>query len=66
MAKEPESPSVYKPSEVAKLLRVDMRTIYGMIEREELPSIKVGRVIRIPGEAVNRLLGMTPTATKRE
>ncbi|MDQ6665040.1 MAG: helix-turn-helix domain-containing protein, partial [Acidobacteriota bacterium] len=42
------------------LLRVDMRTIYGMIEREELPSIKVGRVIRIPSDAVESLLRKKP------
>jgi len=48
-------PEVYKPSEVAKMLRVDLRTVYGMIERNELPQIKVGRVIRIPREPVDKL-----------
>ena len=59
MPTKPEG-CVYKPSEVAKMLRVDMRTVYGMIERGELPSIKVGRLIRIPVEPVDTLLGKKP------
>lgn len=56
-----ETPSVYKPAEVAKMLRCDMRTVYGMIERGELLSIKLGRVIRIPAASVEALLkGKTP------
>ncbi len=60
MPKEPTFPDVYKPSEVAKMLRVDMRTVYGMIERGELPQIKAGRVIRIPRGPVDTLLGRKP------
>ena len=60
MSKHPVGPEVYKPSEVAKMLRVDARTVYGMIERGELPQIKVGRVIRIPRGPVDHLLGRTP------
>jgi excisionase family DNA binding protein len=62
-AKEP-APEVYKPSEVAKMLRVDLRTVYGMIEREELPQIKAGRVIRIPRGPVDTLLGRKPATVK--
>jgi excisionase family DNA binding protein len=57
-------PEVYKPSEVAKMLRVDLRTIYGMIERCELPQIKAGRVIRIPRKPVDALLGRKPVTAK--
>jgi excisionase family DNA binding protein len=60
MPKEPLALEVYKPSEVAKMLRVDMRTVYGMIAREELPQIKAGRVIRIPRGPVDALLGRKP------
>ena len=59
-----EKPLVYKPSEVAKLLRVDGRTIYAMIERGELPSIKAGRVIRIPAIAVESLMKGQPVEMK--
>lgn len=51
-----EPPEFYKPAEIAKKLRVDMRVIYGMIDRGELPVIKVGRVFRIPATAVEELL----------
>jgi len=65
MPKEPLIPEVYKPSEVAKMLRVDMRTVYGMIERAELPQIKAGRVIRIPRGPVDALLlGRKPVKRK--
>ena len=64
MPKEPLAPEVYKPSEVAKMLRVDMRTIYGMIERAELPQIKAGRVTRIPRGPVDALLGRKPVKRK--
>jgi excisionase family DNA binding protein len=48
--------AVYKPAEVARLLRVDSRTVYGMISRGDLPVIKAGRVFRIPAPAVDNLL----------
>lgn len=53
---EKEKLSVLKTSEVARLLRVDSRTVYGMIERGELPAIKAGRVLRVPSTAVEELL----------
>ena len=46
----------WKPSEIAKRLRVDQRVIYGMIDRGELHAVKVGRVFRIPATAVRHLL----------
>jgi excisionase family DNA binding protein len=55
---------VYKPSEVAKMLRVDLRTVYGMIERDEIPQIKVGRVIRIPRGPVDALFGRKPPSSE--
>jgi excisionase family DNA binding protein len=64
MPKEQVTPEVYKPSEVAKMLRIDMRTVYGMIERGELPQIKAGRVIRIPRGPVDQLLGRKPVLRK--
>jgi excisionase family DNA binding protein len=47
------------------MLRVDLRTVYGMIERGELPQIKAGRrVIRIPRGPVDALLGRKPVTAK--
>lgn len=64
MVKKSLALEVYKPSEVAEMLRVDMRTIYGMIGRGELPQIKVGRLIRIPRGPVDILLGRKPAVDK--
>lgn len=61
-----ETPEVYKPSEVAKLLRCDARTLYGMIDRGELKAIKLGRVIRIPAAEVDALLNRRPVVSKGE
>jgi excisionase family DNA binding protein len=60
-----ELPSVLKPIEAAKLLRVDMRTILSMIARGELPASRIGRVWRIPRSAVQDLMeGKSPRKDK--
>lgn len=66
MARKPEGekPAVYKPSEVAKMLRCDARTLYAMIDRGELRAIKLGRVIRIPADEVDALLAQKPPASE--
>lgn len=37
-----------KPNEVAEMLRIGRSLVYGMLATGELPSIRVGRCIRIP------------------
>lgn len=39
----------YKVREAARLLEVGKTTLYQAIEREEVPSFKVGTTIRVPG-----------------
>ncbi len=51
-----QKPETLKVAEVAAKLRVDPRTVYRMIERRELPAIRIGRLIRVPTEAVNKLM----------
>jgi excisionase family DNA binding protein len=34
--------------EVAAFLRVSIRSVYNLIERGQIPSLRIGRVIRIP------------------
>ncbi len=68
--KIPGAAEVYKVSEVARMLRVDARTVYGMIDRGELPQIKAGRIIRVPRGPVDALLGRpaepkTPKSAKK-
>ncbi len=50
-----------KVAEVAAKLRVDPRTVYRMIDRGELPAIRVGRLIRIPTKALETILNESLT-----
>lgn len=38
--------------EVADILKIPPRTVYGLIQRGELKAVKVGRRIRIPADAL--------------
>lgn len=52
--------------EVAPLLRVSKMTVYRMIKTEELPAVQVGRLFRIPRQAVEAKLRreLTPEEIK--
>ena len=41
--------------EVADILKVDLETVYRMIERKELPVYRVGRVWRVKAEDVEKV-----------
>ena len=45
-----------KPSEVAQILCIGRSLIYELIARKEIPSIRLGRCIRIPSESLQRWL----------
>lgn len=45
-----------KPTEVAEILRIGRSLVYGMLASGELPSIRVGRCIRIPSELLQQWL----------
>jgi excisionase family DNA binding protein len=45
--------------EVAAKLRIGRRSAYRLVETGELKSIRVGRLIRIPGWALEQLIGPT-------
>ena len=45
-----------KPTEVAEVLRIGRSLVYGRLATGELPSIRVGRCIRIPSESLQRWL----------
>ena len=45
-----------KVAEVASRLRVDQRTVYRMIRRGQLRAVRVGRLFRIPAEALKAYL----------
>ena len=45
-----------KPSEVAQVLGIGRSLIYELIARKEIPSIRLGRCIRVPSESLQRWL----------
>jgi excisionase family DNA binding protein len=47
-----EMPSLYTPNQVADYLHVSRGTIYSMISRNEIDSIKVGRSRRFTAQQV--------------
>jgi excisionase family DNA binding protein len=51
-----QKPETLKVGEVAAKLRVDPRTVYRMIELGDLPAVRVGRLFRIPAEAIEKLM----------
>ena len=46
------------PKEVAAILRVHAKTVYGLVAAGKLASVRVGRVIRIPRTALDQLLSV--------
>jgi excisionase family DNA binding protein len=47
-----EMPDVLKVEEMAKLLRIGRGIAYEMVRRNEIRSLRFGRAIRIPKQAV--------------
>ena len=50
------NPALLTIPEVAALLRVSTRTVSRLISSGDLPSIKIGRSVRIDREAVNQVV----------
>jgi excisionase family DNA binding protein len=49
-------PIVYRVKEVEALLQLSRSTVYELIRSGELPSIRIGRSVRVPREALERWL----------
>lgn len=49
-------PPVLKVKELSSLLRIPLTRTYELIERGEIPCVRLGRSIRIPRSVVVRLL----------
>ena len=45
-----------KPSEVAEILGIGRSLIYELIARREIPSVRLGRCLRVPTEWLQRWL----------
>jgi excisionase family DNA binding protein len=46
-----------RPIEAARIYDVNIKTIYAAIKRGDLESVRVGRTLRIPREAIERVFG---------
>lgn len=53
---EQEERRVYAPKELMTLFGLSKTAVYQGIERGEIPSIRIGRRILVPRDAVDRLL----------
>jgi len=45
-----------KPSEVTQVLGIGRSLVYELIARKEIPSVRIGRCIRVPAESLQRWL----------
>lgn len=50
------APRFMTVAEVADLMRVSRMTVYRMIQRGEMPAIRVGKSFRVPEAAVRQLI----------
>ncbi len=51
-----ELPGLYTPQEVAEYLKVSRGTIYSLLSRKEIGSVKVGRSRRFTGKHIQQYL----------
>jgi excisionase family DNA binding protein len=45
-----------KPQQVAARLQISSRMVYKLIEAGTIPVIRIGRVVRVPADALDRWL----------
>jgi excisionase family DNA binding protein len=48
--------ALLRPSRVAAILDLSRSAVYEKISSGELPSVRIGRSVRVPAEAIRRLL----------
>jgi excisionase family DNA binding protein len=48
----------------AEVLKTNRKTIYEAIARKEIPALRIGRLIRVPGARLKRMAAMD-TPSKR-
>jgi excisionase family DNA binding protein len=53
----PEIPKLMTANEVARLLRVSGRTVFALVERAELPAVRMGRCVRFDPADVLQYIG---------
>jgi prophage regulatory protein len=53
-----------KPNEAAQVLGIGRSLIYELIARREIPSVRLGRCLRVPTESLN--IWLKEQETKRQ
>ncbi len=61
-----EPPAVLTVTEAAELLRLARNTVYAAAARGEIPSVRVGRRLLIPRDALERFLSRSGAAPESE
>ncbi len=62
------APRFMTVAEVADLMRVSKMTVYRLIQRGEIPAIRVGKSFRVPEAAVRQLIdaGLSEWSEERQ
>jgi excisionase family DNA binding protein len=63
---QPMTEDFISVDDIAKALDTDRKTIYGAVERKEIPCIRIGRLIRIPRAWLRRAAGQSEPAKREE
>jgi excisionase family DNA binding protein len=53
-----ELPLVLTVEEAAEVLRIGRSACYEGVRRGEIPSVRIGRTLRVPRQALERMLGI--------
>jgi excisionase family DNA binding protein len=62
----PLEPATYSIEEAARILGVGRTAAYDAARRGEIPSIRIGRAVRVPRRALERLLDAAECDTEPE
>lgn len=57
-----QEPLLLRVEEAARMLRLGRATVYLLVSRGELPSVRIGRAVRVPAEALRRWIEIRTTA----
>lgn len=61
-----ESTAVLTVTEAAQLLRLARNTAYAAVKRGEIPTLRIGRRLLIPRDALERMLGRPAVSESAE
>ena len=62
----PSLPATLTVEQTAELLGIGRQSAYQAVRTGTIPSVRVGRLIRVPTGKVLEMLGLPPPATERE